>query len=206
MDEKLIVHNYVIGRRSVRSIAYEMNTDCHKIKHILNKYGILITQKDRTGMQTGHGLYYDEAESQNESNKNMKSHKHGRFAKSASHSLRNRFADIDLPAQFEDTEKIGVLNGLLLKDKAGAYFGAEKYKQFIEKFYDDPKFIQVYTDWLAENKAAFAEPSLSYIIPLSKGGTRDIDNLQIIPSCLNRAKSDFLPEEWEYIKNKYISL
>ncbi len=203
MDEKLIIHNYVIGRKSVRSIAYELNTDCHRIKHILHKYGILIALKDRTGRQSGYEIYNGETESDNESNKHTKSHKH---MKRSSHSIQNRAADMDFPAQFEDKEKIGILNGLLLKDKAGVNFGTEKHKQFIEKFYDDPKFISVYTDWLAENKAAFAEPSLGYIIPLSKGGTPDIDNLQIIPSCLNLAKSDFLPEEWEYIKNKYISL
>lgn len=198
MDEKLIIHNYVIGRKSVRLIANELNTDCYKIKHILHKYGIIITHKDRMGLRAGYRMYYGEAES--ESNKNTKS------SGNKKRSLRKRDSDMDFAAQFEDTEKLRVLSGVLLKDKTGAHFSSEKYRRFIEKFYDDPNFISVYSDWIAEDRAAFAEPSLSYIIPLSKGGSGDIDNLQIIPSCLNHAKSDYLPEEWDYIKNKYISL
>ena len=42
-------------------------------------------------------------------------------------------------------------------------------------------------------------------MPLSKGGTWDLENLQIIPWCINRAKYNFMPEEWDYIRNKYLS-
>ena len=65
------------------------------------------------------------------------------------------------------------------------------------------KFNKVYNDWINENKANYAKPSLDHIIPLSKGGNWELDNMQILSWVENRAKYNFMPDEWEYIKNKY---
>ena len=53
--------------------------------------------------------------------------------------------------------------------------------------------------------ANYAKPSLDHIIPLSKGGTWEFDNLQILSWVENRAKYNFMPQEWEYIKKTFLS-
>lgn len=58
---------------------------------------------------------------------------------------------------------------------------------------------------LNEKLVSFAKPSLDHKVPLSKGGTWESSNLQIIPWCVNRAKFNYMPDEWEYIRKKYLS-
>ena len=113
--------------------------------------------------------------------------------------------DLEFLMQFEDIEKLKTLNKMLTRDRVSENFDTEKYKQFIVKFYHDPQFNAVYEDYLQEDRKKYALPSLDHIIPLSKGGSWDLDNLQILSWVENRAKCDFLPDEWEYIKAKYFS-
>ena len=71
-------------------------------------------------------------------------------------------------------------------------------KGFMNKFYYDDQFNKYYNDWLnIENRAEYAKPSIDHIIPLIKGGTWDLSNLRIVPWCVNRAKYNFMPDEWE---------
>lgn len=46
MDEQKIIDMYVKDRMTLRSIAKKFDTDHHRIKRILTKHGIEITQKD----------------------------------------------------------------------------------------------------------------------------------------------------------------
>lgn len=111
--------------------------------------------------------------------------------------------DLDFLIQFDDIDKLKILNKMLTRDRVSSHFDSEKYKQFILKFYYDQLFNDVYNDYIAENKSRYAAPSLDHIVPLSKGGTWELDNLQVLNWVVNRAKCDFLHDEWEYIKNKY---
>ena len=77
--------------------------------------------------------------------------------------------------------------------------------KFVEYFYYEDGFNITYNNWLNENKVSFAKPSLNHKVPLSKGGTWELSNLQIIPWCVNRAKFNYMPDEWEYIRKKYLS-
>ncbi|MBR0288533.1 MAG: HNH endonuclease [Selenomonadaceae bacterium] len=45
--------------------------------------------------------------------------------------------------------------------------------------------------------------SLDHIIPLSRGGTWDLENLQVISWFDNRAKCDMTQDEYEAMKKKY---
>ena len=98
-----------------------------------------------------------------------------------------------------------MLNSILTRDRVAEHFDTDKYKIFIDKFYNDKQFNEVYDTYIKENMANYAKPSLDHIIPLSKGGTWEFDNLQILSWVENRAKYNFMPQEWEYIKKTFLS-
>ncbi len=55
---------------------------------------------------------------------------------------------------------------------------------------------------MLRRKRAEVPDVLDHKIPISKGGTYDIENLQILTWFENRAKCDMTQEEWEKFKNK----
>lgn len=111
--------------------------------------------------------------------------------------------DLDFLIQFDDIEKLKMLNLIISRDRVSKHFNTAKYKEFICKFYYDKQFNDIYNDYLFENKATYAKPSLDHIIPLSRGGSWNLDNLQFLSWVENRAKYSFMPDEWKYIKEKY---
>ena len=106
--------------------------------------------------------------------------------------------------QFDDVEKLKILNRIIRNTRVPDEFSDNDYKSYFYKFYNDDKFNRTYNNWIEEGKKKYAKLSIDHIKPLSKGGTWDLCNLQIIPWCINRAKSDFMPEEWEYVRQKYL--
>ena len=73
-------------------------------------------------------------------------------------------------------------------------------------FYYDINFNIIYKNWLEQDKDNtfynWYKPSLDHIIPKSKGGTNNIDNLRFITVFENLAKRDMDLEEWEEFKNR----
>ena len=106
--------------------------------------------------------------------------------------------------KFDDLYKYSALRSLLLKHCPKEIATQEFLEQFIDKFYFDTQFTEIYENY--NNKyfgKSWAKPSLDHIIPLSRGGRWTLDNLQILTWAENRAKYKYTQEEWNYIKNKY---
>ena len=110
--------------------------------------------------------------------------------------------DLDFLTKYDDIQRLKCLNKMLTRDRVAVHFDTEKYKLFIEKFYYDTKFINQFECYL-ESKSKWDMPSLDHIIPLSKGGTWDLDNLQILSWFENRAKCDMNNEEFNMMIEKY---
>jgi hypothetical protein len=109
--------------------------------------------------------------------------------------------------KFEDIDKLKYLNLSISRERDSKEFNTEIYKQFIEKFYNDKKFNDLYKKWINTNDK-WIKPSLDHIISRSNGGTLLLDNLQFISWLENRTKFNILQNEWNKIKeniNYYFS-
>lgn len=101
------------------------------------------------------------------------------------------------------------INTLLthLKSKYYLECSLEEYKAALDYFYKDEQFNRVYDFWemhKQENSTFYdwAKPSLDHIIPISRGGSDCLDNLQILTVFENFSKRDLTMEEWNLFKKE----
>lgn len=106
---------------------------------------------------------------------------------------------IEWLSKFEDIEKLKYLNRSLSRKRDCEGFTTEIYIQFIERFYIDSKFNELYRKWI-ETKDKWIKPSLDHIEAKCNGGSLLIDNLQFISWLENRAKIDIEQELWNRMK------
>jgi hypothetical protein len=204
VDEDEVVRLYEIEKYTLRMVSKALDIDHHRVARILEKYNITVTTvgRKRAPFTEEHRRKISESSKGRESYwKNKKMPKSSLYKNMKAHLKWD--IDLDFLLQFEDVEKLKTLNKILTRDRVSKHFDVKKYKLFIKKFYFDEQFNRIYKDYIYENKQKYSKPSLDHIIPLAKGGSWNLDNLQILNWAENRAKCDFLPEEWEYIKNKY---
>jgi excinuclease UvrABC ATPase subunit len=124
---------------------------------------------------------------------------------SRDHILKNMKAhlkyDVSLEwlDSFTDIEKLKFLNASIKRKRDYEGFTTEIYKQFIEKFYGDEKFNNLYERWF-ETKDKWIKPSLDHIQAKANGGTLLLNNLQFVSWLENRAKVDIEQNDWDRIK------
>jgi len=102
---------------------------------------------------------------------------------------------------FEDFEKLKLLNDVITN--RGGRWGEDEnwYKGYIEKFYHDKQFNNVYSKWKTSNYQHYKKPSIDHIIAKSVGGTNCLDNLQFLSWFENRCKSNMSQIVWDNIKD-----
>jgi hypothetical protein len=203
LDEKKIIELYAKDKWTLRMIAEKFNTNHHRIKRILVKNDVEITQKERIRKP----FTKEHKEKISKATKGRKVWSEGKKM-TRDHVIKNMVGhikydvDVEFYSEFEDIEKVKYLNRMLARERVSKHFNTEKYIAFIKKFYYDEQFNKVYNTWITNGKDQWASPSLDHKIPISKGGTYDIENLQILTWFENRAKCDMTQEEWEKFKNK----
>lgn len=115
-------------------------------------------------------------------------------------NLEDEFLD-----SFDDFDKYLFIHRTLRHtlDNFSSY-DKETYKKLINKFYYDKQFNDIYNFWLKQDKTNtyydWAKPSVDHIIPKTKNGTNDINNLQYLTVFENLSKRDMTMEEWEQFK------
>ena len=202
-----IIKLYTVDMWTLRMIADKYNTDHHRIKKVLTKHGIEITRNGRKRKPFT-----------NEHRKRISEATKGRASWSIGKKmprdavLKNMLAHLQWNVELDwlrkfDIDKLKILNGMLSRKRDSVNFNTEKYIDFVEKFYNSQCFNDSYNLYIKYNKNSWFKPSLDHIIPVSKGGTYEFDNLQILTWAENRAKCNMNSYEWnlliEIIKEKY---
>ena len=119
--------------------------------------------------------------------------------------LKNMMAHLKYEVSFEwlnsfdDIEKLKYLNRSIARERDYKGFNTEIYKQFIEKFYNDKKFNQLFSEY-QKTGDKWIKPSLDHIEAKANGGSLLLDNLQFISWLENRAKVNIPQVEWDKIK------
>lgn len=183
----------------MRRIARMFGTDHHRVKRILEKYNIKITQKDRVRepFSEEHKRKMSIA-SRGRKFPNRVVSKEFRYKDMVGH-IRFK-VDYDFLRQFDDIEKLSFLNRCISnRDKRWSDVSDEWYKQYLLKFYNDENFNRFYLKY-KKTKDKYFRPSIDHIIPKSKGGNNDLDNLRFLSWFENRCKNNMSLEKWEEIK------
>ena len=108
--------------------------------------------------------------------------------------------DYDWVDSFQDLEKLKFLNRSLARKRDYEGFTTDDYKRFIEKFYYDEKFNELYEKWISTNDV-WIKPSLDHISAKANGGSLCVDNLRFVSWFENRAKADIPIEQWNKMKS-----
>lgn len=198
MDKTNIKTLYTKENWSLRMIAEKFKTDHHKIKRVLEGMDISIERKPKKEMTKKHRENISKACKGREVwSTGKKMPKSSLYKNMATHI---RFeVDFEWLSQFEDIEKLKLLNRCIIS-RAGRYSSdTEWYKSYILKFYNDKQFNKIYIKWLGTNDC-YLRPTIDHINPKANGGDNALDNLQFLSWFENRAKNDMAQNEWDKLK------
>ena len=105
---------------------------------------------------------------------------------------------------FSDFDKFLFLHKAIRSTIGIELMSLEEYKDYINYFYNDFQFNAVYNFWKKQERANtfydWAKPSLDHIIPWSRGGRHNKENLHFLTVFENLAKRDMTMEEWTEFK------
>ena len=103
--------------------------------------------------------------------------------------------------QFGDVEKLKCLNRAITKRGDRWDVSTEWYKAYIEKFYTDSQFNEVFTRWSRCKNDKYLRPTIDHIEAKAGGGGNELRNLQFLSWFENRAKNDMAQTEWNALKS-----
>ena len=201
MKENIVLNCYTAGVTSLREVAVKCGIDHHQVKRILLKNGIVPVKAKRKPFTSEHKKKISNSCKGRESwVRGKKATKEMLYKNMAAHL---RF-DIDFSwlMQFEDIEKLKTLNDCIT-DRSGRFnVNTDWYKSYIVKFYNCDRFNALYDSWIFSGKDKLKKPSIDHIMPKSKGGDNNIDNLQFLTWFENRCKNNMSQIEWDILKSK----
>jgi 5-methylcytosine-specific restriction endonuclease McrA len=110
-----------------------------------------------------------------------------------------------LMQHFEDYDKLYILN-VILRGGRILNFSTTELKEYYEYYYNDYLFCKIYNNYILSNKNKWYKPSLDHIIPISKGGCNNLENLQIMTWFENKSKGNKNNNDWQLIKTNIFKL
>ena len=116
--------------------------------------------------------------------------------------MHHLWFDVELEwiLQFDDFEKLSFVNKQISNRDGRFTESQEWYMAYIQKFYNDPTFNFLYINYKEAGCDKYLKPSLDHIVPRSKGGTNDLDNLRFVTYLENMCRRDIPMEKWDEIK------
>ena len=199
MKQEEVVKLYTEDRWTLRRIGKKFGKDHHQVSRILKRAGIVTQQGQVRECRTE-----DHCQKLSEVGKGRKIWSEGKKM-SRSHRLLNMRGhlkyevSVEWLESFEDIDKLIYLNRSIAKKRDYEGFTTEDYKKFIERFYKDSQFNELYLLWVSTGDK-WIKPSLDHINSKSSGGSLLLENLQFISWLENRSKVDIEPSEWRTIK------
>ena len=107
---------------------------------------------------------------------------------------------------FDDFDKFLFVHKAIRSTVGIESLSKEQYKEYINYFYFDDQFNMIYNFWKKQERDKtfydWAKPSLDHIIPLSRGGRNEKENLHFLTVFENLAKRDMTLDEWTAFKIK----
>lgn len=202
--EKLVCEEYSAGVDSLRDVAVRLNTNHKIVKRYLDKNNIkIIKAKPKPMSDTTKKVLSDKLKGRKAWNKGIKTAKQMPM-KSRLENMRSHMrwdVDILFLEQFEDFDKLKFLNKSVSRKRDFGDIDTEYYKSFVKHFYYDKQFNDIYSKWLNNGMQKLLRPSLDHILPKSRGGSEELNNLQFLTWFENLSKRDMTQEEWEVVKS-----
>lgn len=202
--EILICKEYKPGIDSLRDVATRLNTNHKIVKRYLDKNNIkIIKAKPKPMSDTTKKVLNDKLKGRKAWNKGIKTAKQMTM-KSRLENMRSHMrwdVDILFLEQFEDFYKLKFLNKSVSRKRDFGDIDTEYYKSFVKHFYYDKQFNDIYSKWLNNGMQKLLRPSLDHILPKSRGGSEELNNLQFLTWFENLSKRDMTQEEWEVVKS-----
>jgi len=217
MDTELIIKLYVEDDLNLREIARKLSTNHKLIARILRRNNIEIIKKKPRDFTEEHkknigesrkriikeGKFIPYNKGLNMKNYTLKDGRNGIILvyKNMKNHLRTN-VELEWLMKFEDIEKLKFLNKSIVRRRDCGDYDKEFYISFINKFYYDEKFNNIYNNWLMNKSDNYLKPSIDHIIPKCKGGDLfDINNIQFLTWFENKCKSDISQIKWDNMKN-----
>lgn len=121
-------------------------------------------------------------------------------AKQRLHIISGMLNFSDDLSEFEsDVDRFLLLKALAIRSISNK--NITEILKFIRYFFIDDQFNKVYDNW-KKTQLTLAKPSIDHIIPISRGGSSDLSNFQILTWFENRTKNNMTEEEWSDFKKR----
>jgi 5-methylcytosine-specific restriction endonuclease McrA len=206
MDNNIIKKLYKKDGYTLRMIAEKYNTNHHLIKRRLIEMGVKITRRNTLKkFSDAHRKKISDSRKKLKANGwkpynlGLKVSKEQLYKNMASHIRFN--VPFQWLKQFEDVEKLKLLNRAITPRDTRFKVDTEWYRDYILKFYYDKQFNDIYCKWLfGGKKDKYLMPTLDHINPKANGGNNDLSNLQFLTWFENRAKNDMPLVVWQEMK------
>jgi len=196
--ETKIILSYKPNTTSLRDVARICGTDHHRVKRVLEANGVVIVKAKSKPFSEDHRRKIGEKSKGRKTNLGKKMPKSSLYKNMAAHI---RFdVTSEWLSGFSDIEKLKFLNSAITRRGGRFDLSTTDYVEYIEKFYDDCQFNDLYFSWLISQKNKWLRPTIDHINPRANGGENAIENLQFLTWFENRAKCDMTQEEWNTVK------
>ena len=193
-----IITSYSAGETSLRDVAKACGTDHHRVKRVLEENGIEVVKASRKPFTEEHRRKIGLASKGRKTNLGKKMPKSSLYKNMAAHIRFN--VTSEWLSEFSDIEKLKFLNSAITRRGGRFDLSTADYVEYIERFYDDRQFNDLYFKWIMSQKDKWLRPTIDHINPRANGGGNKIENLQFLTWFENRAKCDMSQAEWEQVK------